>query len=83
MDSVGQAMDNIYMERTWRTLIYEHIFLHDYSTISALEEGLDWFINYFNITSPNQSLGYYEPNEIYYNAFTGKARKEEKLLKYS
>lgn len=83
MDSVGQAMDNIYMERTWRTLKYEHIFLHDYSTMSELEEGLDWFINYFNITRPHQSLGYYAPNEIYYNAFTGAAKKEEKLLKYS
>ncbi len=83
MDSVGQAYDNIFVERTWRSVKYEHIFLHDYSTMSELKAGLDWYINYFNKTRPHQSLGYYAPNDIYYNAFAGAANKEEKLLKYS
>jgi len=83
MDSVGQALDNIIMERTWRSLKYEHIFLHDYSTMTELKAGLCWFINYFNTTRPHQSLGYYAPNDIYYNAFTGAAKEEEKLVKYS
>jgi len=51
--------------------------------MTELKAGLDWFINYFNTTRPHQSLGYYAPNDIYYNAFTGAAKKEEKLLKYS
>jgi putative transposase len=83
MDSVGQAMDNILVERTWRSLKYEHIFLHDYSTMTELKAGLDWFINYFNTTRPHQSLGYYAPNDIYYNSFAGAEKKEEKLVNYS
>ena len=83
MDSVGQALDNIFMERTWRTLKYEHIFLHHYSTMSELRSGLDWFINYFNTTRPYQSLGYYAPNDVYYNTFADVTKKEEKLVNYS
>ena len=83
MDSVGQALDNIFVERTWRTLKYEHIFLHDYSTMSELKSGLNWFINFFNTTRPHQSLGYYAPDDVYYNTFAGTAKKEEKLINYS
>jgi transposase InsO family protein len=51
--------------------------------MSELRAGLDWFISYFNNTRPHQSLGYYAPNDIYYNAFAGAAKNEEKLIIYS
>jgi putative transposase len=71
------------MERTLRTLKYEHIFLLVYSTISKLRLGLDQFINYFNTTIPHQSLGYYVPKDVYYNTFVDVATKEEKHVNYS
>ncbi len=75
MDSKGQALDNIFIERTWRTLKYEHIFLHDYSTMTELRNGLSWFIGYFNTRRPHESLGYDTPEKVYYNAFTGISTK--------
>lgn len=79
MDGRGQALDNIYCERTWKTLKYEHIFLHDYSTMTELRDGLAWFIGFFNTRRPHESLGYDTPDEVYYNTFTGVFNYREKI----
>ncbi len=48
MDGVGRCLDNVFIERTWKTLKYEHIFLSDYRSLGELKRGLKEFIEFFN-----------------------------------
>lgn len=65
MDGRDRCLDNIIVERTWRTLKYEWVFLKDYRTKEALEEGLAEFVEYFNGKRLHEGLGYQIPNEVY------------------
>lgn len=65
MDAVGRCLDNIYVERTWKTVKYEFIFLHDWSTTEGLRKGLEWFVESFNNERPHEGLGYQTPEEVY------------------
>lgn len=65
MDGVGRCKDNIYVERTWRTLKYEWLFLRDYQEYDQLERGLQEFVNFFNHERIHQGLGYQTPDEVY------------------
>ena len=69
MDGVGRYLDNVFMERTWRTLKYEHIFLHDYRTLGELRQGLKEFIDFFNGERLHQGLDSQTPEAVYYGAF--------------
>ena len=48
MDSKGRALDNIYIERFWRSLKYEDIYLNDYQSIPELNSGLMNYFNFYN-----------------------------------
>jgi putative transposase len=66
MDGRGRALDNIFVERLWRTVKYEHIYLYDYATVPALMAGLrDYFI-FYNTQRLHQSLGYLTPTEVHF-----------------
>jgi putative transposase len=67
MDSKGRAFDNIFIERLWRTLKYEDIYLKDYQGIPELNEGLKNYFNFYNNERSHQSLNYKTPKEIYRN----------------
>lgn len=64
-DSVGRCLDDVFIERTWRTLKYECIFLHEWGTMEEPEKGLGIFIRKFNFERPHQSLDYRTPDEVY------------------
>lgn len=65
MDGKGRALDNIYVERLWRSLKYENIHLKEYQTMPELKEGLQEYFRFFNSERPHQSLGYMTPDRIY------------------
>lgn len=65
MDGRDRYADNIIVERTWRTLKYEWVFLKDYKTKDELEAGLGAFVEYFNGKRLHEGLGYQIPNEVY------------------
>lgn len=67
MDGIGRCLDNVRVERTWRTIKYEFVFLHNWESKKQLESGLEYFINDFNSERPHQALGYQRPDEVYYN----------------
>jgi putative transposase len=48
MDGKGRAIDNIYIERFWRTLKYEHIYIRPNNNADSLLKGVDWFIHWYN-----------------------------------
>lgn len=65
MDGKGRAMDNIMVERLWRSLKYEDIYLKDYETVRELIDGLRMYFDFYNHERPHQRFGTYTPGEIY------------------
>jgi putative transposase len=65
MDGKGRALDNVFVERLWWSLKYEHIYLHAHRTVQSLHQGLDKYLRYFNRERPHQSLGYQTPWDVY------------------
>ncbi len=61
MDGRGRWMDNVFIERLWRTIKYEEIYLFEHSTVTALREGVGkWFVRY-NDWRPHAPLGNLTP----------------------
>jgi putative transposase len=66
MDGKGRALDNIFTERLWRTIKYDHVFLHDWATPREARQSLGQFIHTYNERRLHQSLGYRTPAESYF-----------------
>jgi len=66
-DGRGRAFDNIFVERFWRTVKYEDIYLKDYESVPALISGLDNYFPFYNNERPHQSLKYHTPAEVHFN----------------
>lgn len=69
MDSVNRALDNIYVERFWRSLKYEDIYLRDYRTMTELRDGLIRYFRFYNSERFHESLGYETPDYMYGERF--------------
>jgi putative transposase len=66
MDGKGRALDNIIMERFWRSLKYEEVYLADYGTPRAARQGIGTYIGRYNDTRLHQSLDYRTPSAVYH-----------------
>jgi len=76
MDGPGRCIDNILRERTWRTMKYEHIFLHGYRTLGELRRGLKDSLDFFNRKRLHQGLDYQTPDAVYYGVFLVKGMEQ-------
>lgn len=65
MDSKGRALDNIFIERFWRTIKYEHLYLRAYADGHSLHQGLSTYFHFYNHERKHQSLGYQTPAAWY------------------
>jgi len=65
MDGKGRATDNIFIERLWRSLKYEKIYLNAYSTAMELRAGVNDYFEYYNNVRRHSSLDYQKPVELY------------------
>ena len=65
MDGKGRAIDNIFVERLWRSVKYEHVYLHVADDGVKLYEGLCDYFNFYNLERSHQSLDYQTPAEFY------------------
>ena len=66
MDGRGCVMDNLFIERLWRTLKYEDLYLRDYSGGRDVHAGLSRYFPFYNDERPHQGLGYRTPAEVYF-----------------
>ncbi len=66
MDGRGRALDNIFIERLWRSVKYEDIYIKKYESVRALRAGLEAYFQLYNYERPHQSLAYATPAEIYF-----------------
>ena len=67
MDGRGRAMDNIFIERLWRTVKYENVYLKGYETMQEASEGLATYFDWYNHERLHMSLGYKRPWHVYTN----------------
>jgi len=67
MDSKGRALDNIAIERFFRSLKYENIYINEYNDVKELKEGINKYIEFYNLRRLHQTLNYKTPAEIYHN----------------
>lgn len=65
MDSKGRALDNIFTERLWRTVKYEEVYLHDYTSPKEARQQLGKYFEFYNHKRIHQSLDYKAPAEVY------------------
>ena len=65
MDGRGRTFDNIFVERLWRTLKYEDIYLKDYASVLELEQGLERYFRFYNEERLHQGLDYRTPAAVY------------------
>jgi putative transposase len=66
MDGKGRCYDNIFVERLWRTVKYEYLYLHAFEGGQDLRQGLGSWVEWYNRERPHQGLGYKTPDEVYY-----------------
>jgi putative transposase len=65
MDGRGRALDNVFVERLWRTVKYEDVYLKDYETVPAAVAGLRQYFRFYNEERLHQALGYRTPQLVY------------------
>jgi putative transposase len=65
MDGRGRALDNVFIERLWRSVKYQEIYLRDYATVADVEEGLKLYFAKYNHERPHQSLDNLTPAKVY------------------
>ena len=66
MDGRGRALDNVFVERLWRTVKYEEVYLKDYTTVREARQGLGEYFTFYNHQRLHQALGYQTPAAVYY-----------------
>ena len=67
MDGKGRWADNVFVERFWRSLKYEHVYLHAYESVAAARNGIGGYIEFFNQQRPHSRLNRQTPDQVYFN----------------
>ena len=68
MDGKGSWRDNVFIERLWRSVKYEDIYLRAYDSASAVRTGLNRYFNFYNSRRPHSSLDGQTPDQVYFNS---------------
>lgn len=66
MDGRGRYLDNIFIERLWRSVKQEKIYRYDFETIEEVEQALTEYFDYYNHGRLHQSFGYLTPADVFY-----------------
>ena len=66
MDGKGRALDNIFVERLWRSVKYEWLYLNEFRTVAELQRGLEKYFQFYNDERLHQSLNYQTPQAIHF-----------------
>jgi len=67
MDGKGRCMDNIFIERLWRSLKYEEVYLKAYDSVSQARQGISNWITFYNTVRKQQGLSDQTPDSVYFN----------------
>lgn len=76
MDGRGRALDNVFVERLWRSVKYEEVYLHEYTSGLECHAGLSAYFKFYCEERPHQSLDYRTPAQVYWGKAAGKGNAE-------
>lgn len=79
MDGRGRWLDNVFVERLWRSVKYESIYLHEFATVESLTAGLQSYFEFYNTTRPHEALDYRTPAEVYGTRRSRQQMQRQKL----
>jgi len=65
MDGKGRWLDNVFIERLWRSVKYEEVYLRPYDTVAEARSGLQRYFGFYNSIRTHQALGSRTPDEVY------------------
>ena len=65
MDSVGSYMDNVFVERLWRSVKYEEVYLKAYESVAEARAGIGAHLRFYNSERPHQTLDYRTPAQVF------------------
>jgi len=68
MDGKGSWRDNVFVERLWRSVKYEEVYLHAYESVSQAKEGLTRYFNFYNRRRPHSKLNRLTPDQVYFDS---------------
>jgi len=79
MDGRGRALDNVFIERLWRSVKHEEVYRRDYGSVAEAQDSLAAYFAFYNDRRRHQSLGYRTPGEIYREAQAGATGEPKKI----
>ena len=66
MDGRGRCMDNVFVERLWRSIKYEEVYLKAYQNGTEARKGIGAYLAFYNQERPHQALGYRSPGQVFH-----------------
>lgn len=73
MDGRVRWFDNVFVERLWRSVKYEEVYLKAYESLAEARKGLGDYFEFYNKKRRHQGLDYHTPDEVYWDTLPGKA----------
>jgi len=67
MDGKGRWRDNVFVERVWKSIKYEEVYLHAYELVSQARTSIGRYLEFYNSVRPHSSLGAFTPDQVYFN----------------
>ena len=67
MDGRGRWRDNVFVERIWKSIQYEEVYLHTYASVTEARNSIGRYIEFYNATRPHSSLKALTPDQVYLN----------------
>ena len=83
MDGRGRALDNVFIERLWRSVKYEDLYIKSYDTVTQLHRGVSDYFRFYNEERPHQGLNNQVPNDLYFERETPIQKKNAIHLKFA
>lgn len=77
MDGRGRWMDNVFVERLWRSLKYEEVYLHAYENTKEARAGIGAWFSFYNMQRPHQALNYKTPMHVYNNSLSASSHNDD------
>ena len=80
MDGKGRYLDNIFVERLWRSIKYEEVYLKAYQNGSEARKGIDAYLDFYNRERPHQALDYRTPRQVFEEGLLGKYLQDREVV---
>ena len=80
MDGKGRYLDNIFVERLWRSIKYEEVYLKAYKDGTEAKQGIGSYLDFYNRERPHQVLGYRTPEKMFHDGQPSKRPEEHDVI---